>query len=75
MGREIIYRCDKCGVWINRSDVELNGESETTTFQIQNKVTHEDGCCAHREQVFMCQKCWGEFEKVYHEFMSKKVAK
>ena len=64
MGREIIYRCDKCGVWINKTDVEKNGQGEDIQFTISNN--------ADRSLVFMCRKCCSEFEKVYHEFMGKK---
>jgi DNA-directed RNA polymerase subunit RPC12/RpoP len=64
MGREIIYRCDKCGVWINKTDVDRNGQGECTQFTMSNNA---DGSL-----VFMCRKCWAEFEKVYREFMGAK---
>lgn len=65
MGREIIYRCDKCGVWINKADVEINGQAENNTFLISSRK--EDSI------IFMCQKCWADFEKVYNKFISKKA--
>ena len=65
MGKEITYRCDKCGAYINLIDACKNGKAENMNFAItENNV-----------EVYMCQKCWNKFYQMYFEFMKGKASK
>lgn len=63
MGKEITYRCDKCGTFINKQNAAKNGVTEKFNVCISSKI--------NGEQVYFCPACWESFEKNFCNFIKK----
>lgn len=67
MGKEITYRCDKCGTFINKQNADTNGVTENFYISISNRP--------NGERIYFCHACWESFEKLFCKFIKKELKK